>query len=549
MPQTQTGTTINAVVSLNAVTGAFIFTLNDPFNMLVNLKNSSGIINIGSSFNDKFVLANSTGVTINGGNGNNIYNISAAAASLNGNMIHGGRAIDFVTLSGSGSVIDLTQGGQSGIEAVVGGKRLSGQSLTLSLAQLSGSALTDGGSGRAFAAVLGTDATINLVQTGKFKFVGVVDAAGNGFDAAGAAISGDALSTLKASVTQISSISGNLAALFGGSPTGTVPAKETEVSKALGAYVFSDGTKAYTVWTDGHVSTQNGKGDLIADLYQPAAANPTAPYVYSSVAMFNNADTWAGANIFADANGVQHIQLLPGNTEAASAVVLRSGVTGTDIHGDTGKFGVSYFGLGGSGGGNHIFGSKAGNVFDLSLSTALQDQLTGSTGFDVVKAGADGADVDLTASNATTSKAATSIEAVVGSNVLSHIQTVELDVSSLRYAVDPSGAKSAVFEAMLGSADDTLTLSGKGLWVEIGTFAPGSELPAHAAALQHADDLNALFGLSRHTAETSLVGHLFEQVDLKGNALKYLTVYTDATLQVDLSAPLHPLAAHGDFLI
>ena len=548
MPQTQTGTTINAVVSLNAA-GSFIFTLNDPFNMLINLKNSSGIVNVGSSFNDKFVLAHSTGVTINGGNGNNIYNVSAAAASLNGNVIHGGKAIDMVTLSGSSSVIDLTQGGQSGIEAVVGGKKLSGQSLTLSLAQLGGSALTDGGSGRAFAAVLGTDATINLVQSGKFKFVGVVDAAGNGFDATGAAISGDTLTALKASVTQISSISGNLAALFGGSPTGAVPAKETEVSKALGAYVFSDGTKAYTVWTDGHISTQTGKGDLIADLYQPAAATPSAPYAYSSVAMFNNADTWAGANLYADANGVQHIQLLAGNTEAASAVVLRAGVTGADIHGDAGKNGANYFGLGGSGGGNHLFGSKAGNVFDLALSTTLQDQLTGSTGFDVVKAGADGSDVDLTANNATTSKAAASIDAVVGNNVLAHIQTVEFDVGSLRYSVDPSGAKTAVFEAMLGSADDTLTLSGKGNWVEIGTFAPGSELPAHAVALQNADELDALFGPSRHTAENSLVGHLFEQVDFNGNAVKYLTVYTDATLQVDLTAPLHPLAAHGDFLI
>ena len=115
--------------------------------------------------------------------------------------------------------------------------------------------------------------------------------------------------------------------------------------------------------------------------------------------------------------------------------------------------------------------------------------------------------------------------------------------------MNASGAKTAVFEAMLGSADDTLTLSGKGNWVEIGTFAPGSELPAHAVALQNADELDALFGPSRHTAENSLVGHLFEQVDFNGNAVKYLTVYTDATLQVDLTAPLHPLAAHGDFLI
>lgn len=549
MPQTQTGSTINATVSMSAATGAYIFSLNDPFNMLVNLQNSAGIINVGSRNNDKFNLANSTGVVINGGNGNNIYNVSAAAAGLNGNSIRGGTAMDFITLSGSNSAIDLTVDGQSGIEAIVGARRLSGQSVTLSLAQLGGSKLTDGGSGRAFAAVVGSDATINLIQSGKFQFVGVVDAAGQGFDAAGTAVTGAALAALTASVTSVSSISGNLAALYAGTPTGAVPANETQVSQKMSAYVFSDGTKSYTVWTDGHVLTQTGTGDPLADLFQPTAAVPAAPYSYGSVALFNNALTWAGANIFADANGGQHIQNLPGTTSAASAIVITGGVTGTTVHGDSGKNGVNYFGLGGSGGGNVIIGSKAGNVFDLVLSTSLQDQLKGGIGFDVVKASANGADVDLTVNNGTTGKAATSIEAVVGSANLNNIQTVELDVNTVRYTLDSAGAKTAAFTAFLGSADDTLNLSGNGKWVEIATFAPGSALPAHAAALENVDALNALFGNSPHKAETSLVGHLFEQVDLKGNAVKYLTVYTDATINSELAAPAAHLMAHFDVLL
>ncbi len=537
MAQKQTGETINTNIAVNAATGVFTFTFNDPFDMLINLNNSTGVIVAGSVHNDRFNLMNATGLTINGSQGNNIYSISAAAASLADNIIHGNTGYDFVTFNGGNALADLTKG-STGVEAVVGNVGFTGQTVNVKLSQLAGSALTDGGTGRAFAAVIGTTGHVNVLETGKFAFVGVVDSAHHGFDAAGNAITGSALTTLLSSVTDISAISGNLASIYAGSTTGAIPARETEVSTLTNAYVFSDGVKSYTVWTDGTVSPTDPKGNVLADIFHPTAAIPDVAPVLNSVAVFSKADQWAGANLFTDAAGLPDIRLIHGNTTGYTAINLRAGVSGVAVHGDDGNNGVNFFGLGASGGNNHIYGSKAGNIFDLQLSTALQDQLTGGNGFDVVHALAAGSDVDLTANNATTGKAATSIDAVVGSANLSAIQTVELDVGKLKVTLDASGAKTSVFEAMLGSTADTLTLSGAGKWLEVATFAPGAALPDHASALLNADILNSTFGLSPHKAENSLIGHLFEQVDIHGAALKYLTVYTDATIDNLLAAPV-----------
>ncbi|MFM6829011.1 MAG: hypothetical protein ACKOVA_01540, partial [Novosphingobium sp.] len=175
MAQTQTGTTVNANVSVNPLTGILNYAFNDPFNMLVNLQNATGIAATGTAFDDKFNLLNSSATTINGGAGNNIYTVSADAASLNGNIIRGGTRFDFVTLAGGNTAVDLTQG-STGVEAVVANKQYSGESVVVSLSQLAGSALTNGGTGRAFAAVVGDTGSVNVVASGKFKFVGVVDA-------------------------------------------------------------------------------------------------------------------------------------------------------------------------------------------------------------------------------------------------------------------------------------------------------------------------------------------------------------------------------------
>lgn len=536
MAQTQTGTTVNANVSVNSLTGLLNYTFVNPFNMLINLQNASGVSVVGSAFDDKINLLNATGVTINGGGGNNTYTVSAAAGNLNGNIIRGGTRFDFVTLSGSNTSVDLAQG-STGVEAVVSSKEATGESVVVSLNQMAASALTNGGTGRAFAAVVGNTGSVNVVASGKFQFVGVVDAAGQGFDATGQAIVGSALNSLKQSVTQISQITGNLAALYAGSPDGSVPAGDTYIAENLRAYVFSDGSKSYTVWSDGVVSPVDSTGAALP-VYQPAAIAPVAATPYGSVSAFSKAGTYGFAQIYTDANGLSHLRVDAGSSQGAAAINLKSFVADTAVHGDSGKFGANYFGLGGSGGNNLVFGSVAGNVFDLQLSTALQDKLIGTAGFDIVKASADGADVDLTVSNGTTGKASTFIDAVVGSNNLANVQTVKIDANTIRYATDASGAKVGVFSALLGSDADTLTLAGGGKWIQIADFAGSEPLPDHAVALTNAAALDAEFGPSTHKADTSLHGFLFQQVDLKGNVIKYLTVYTDATLDNQLAAPV-----------
>src|SRR5262245_21971085 len=117
--QKQNGDTVNGTVSINAITGQYVYTFNDPFNMLVYLTNTTDIITNGSIGDDKFNLMGSIASTVNGDKGNDIFNISATAGGLNDNVIKGGVGIDFITLSGSGTDVDLTQGSTQ-IEAIVG---------------------------------------------------------------------------------------------------------------------------------------------------------------------------------------------------------------------------------------------------------------------------------------------------------------------------------------------------------------------------------------------------------------------------------------------
>jgi hypothetical protein len=530
-----TGETLNATVSLNQNTGQYVFSFGNPFDVLVNLSDSSDVIVNGSTFDDKFNLDNSFGNILSGGKGNDIFNVSATAGGLNDNTLHGGAGVDFVTLSGSNTNIDLSQG-SNGIEAVVGRKSLDGQSVTVSLGQLSSSALADS-AGKAFAAVIGSTGHVSVLESGKFHLVGVVDSASHGFTASGAAITGDALTNLLNSVTQISSIKGNLASLYNGSQTGVVPSNETHVANELNAYVFSNGTQNYTIWTDGVVTPTDAKGNVLSSVYHPDPATPAAPPTYDAVSLFDNQSDWVSATIGQDVDALPVLKLNNANTSAYSAVVLKGGVSDASIHGDNGDNGMNWFGLGQSGGNNHVYGSKGGSIFDLQSSTGLVDILTGGSGFSVVRAAADGADVDLTANNATTAKASGGIDAVVAGPNLSSLQTVELDVNKVQYSTDLTGAKVGVFEAMLGSSGDVLTLMGSGKWVEAATFAPGAALPEHASALVGADVLDSLFGSAKHTAETSLTGHLFEMVNSAGEAVKYLTVYTDATINDTLLKP------------
>ncbi|HYZ47602.1 MAG TPA: hypothetical protein VE567_01775 [Sphingomonas sp.] len=527
--QRQDGSTINATVSYNSNLDQVTYAFANPFSMQINLSRATFVTVNGSGLGDLFNLMNSSSVTINGGKGNDIFSVSAMTGSLVDNVVRGNLGVDFITLNGSNSNIDLAMA--SGIEAVVGRRTLTGQTLSLKLDQLAASTLTDGGSGRAFAAVLGGDGNVNLALSGKFQLLGTVDQAGNGFDANGNAITGSALAALQSRVTSISSVTGNLATLYAN--TAVVPANETTVGSELSAYVFSDGIKAYTLWTDATITATDAKGVLLPSYYNPDAATPATPPSYGFVDTFDKNGAFGVGTISVDPNDLPTLKMGTGTVEGVSAILLRAEVTGIKVAGDSGANGINWFGIGTSGGGNEITGSKVGNIFDLQTSTALIDQLVGGKGFDVVKAGASGADVDLTGLFGPNGKASSGIDAVVGS--LNDTQTVELDVSKLRIATDATGAHVASFTALLGSSADTLTLSGAGKWAEIATFKPGEPLPDHAVALSNTGVLNDLFASSKHTAENSLDGHLFAQVNSRGDVVKYVTVYTDATIDNHLA--------------
>jgi hypothetical protein len=529
------GETVNATVSISPTTFQYSYAFNDPYDLLINLNNAEDMLVTGGNNNDKYNLMNAGYLTINAGNGNDIFAVSAKTGSLNGNIIRAGGGYDFITLLGSDIDIDLTEGA-TGVEAVVGRGFADGQSVTVDLGKLSSSALTNGGTGRAFAAVIGSTGEVNVLMPGSFHLTGIVDAAGNGFDGTGAAITGTALASLKASVTQISAISGNLAALYAGTVNGNVPSKEQHIAEELHAYVFTSGNKSYTIWSDGIVTPTDKDGNVLDPVYQPAPVTPAAPPSYGIVPTFD-ADEAGHASVALDVNGIPKLILDSGTTNAYTAINLALWVSDSTVRGDSRANGLSWFGLGLSGGYNHIIGSAGGNVFDLQTSTYLQDRLTGGKGFDVVRAAADGADVDLTVDGGTGFVAA-SIEAVVGSANANNVQSVELSVNNLKFTNDATGAKVGIFEALLGSAEDVLNLSGTGKWVEAAVFAPGDPLPDHALPILHAEILNSVMGVqsaSAHSAENALIGHLFAQVNGKGEAIKYLTVYTDATIESSLA--------------
>jgi hypothetical protein len=533
MGQKIDGTTVNATVSMNAA-GEVVYNLNNSFDISVNLSNSSGTVveDTANGGNDAYALGASRGDTISGGAGDSTFIVSPSAGGLNGDILKGGAGVNVIELQGSGEAIDLTQG-SSGIEAVVGQSNLSGQSVNLNLSQISSSTLTDQGAGpcKAFVALIGLDGQVNLNNSGAYQLVGVMNAAGAGFAADGTPLDAAETAALAADVTNINDVAGTLAADFS-------PRKAAGVLADLNAYVFAKGSTTYTVWTDGAVTITYKNGDTLS-AYQPApsVSTDTAPGTF---AQFTKSGTWSAATVSVSAAGLSSLSVSDGAAQASASVIV-NGVSGTVIHGDSGANGGDWFGLGLSGGSNVIYGSTGSDIFDLQGSASLADILNAGAGFNVVQAPTAGADIDLTANNGSTSVAAKGIDAVVGGLAATKAgggQTVEVDPNGLTYAVDALGAKSAVFEALLGSTAATVTLEGNGTWVEVATFGPGAALPAHAAALQDASMLDALYGASKaHTAENALTGYLFENVNAKGAALKYATLYTDATVDNTLAAP------------
>ena len=546
--QNQKGTTVNASISV-LPTGQFLYTFNDPFNMLVNLTNSTGISVDGGKDDDQFNLENATGDTINGGSGNNTFSITAATGSLNGNIIRGGATgFNLVQLNGSGTDVNLA--GDSGIEMVVGRAGLTGDTVEVNLNQLATSTLTDNGAGpgKAFAAVIGRGGVVNVTEPGAFQLVGEVDANGVGYSPTGTVLTGSALTALTSQVTSVLNVEGDLAADFSGSSNKQLPPGYTYLPGAMSAYVFTDGTTSYTVWSDGVVNAINTAATTTA--YQPAAVTLATQPTLGAFDQFHQYDPdptykYAVGTLGVNPAGLTTL-LLNSGASLAFAAVLANGVSGTVIRGaggpaSGGPNGGNWFGLGPSGGNNTIVGSPAGDIFDLQNSSALVDVLKGSTGFDVVRAkGPNGDDVDLTAGNATTGIASRNIDAVVGSKTTT--DTVEVNLNTLNVSTGGAGGQS-LFEAMLGSTNSTLTLSATTgtFWNEVATWAPGTTPPQGALPVEQPAILDALYGPGTYKAENSLTGYLFEQVTKKVAVLKYVTVYTDGTLVANLTAP--PAAA------
>jgi hypothetical protein len=554
--QNQHGATVNASISV-LPSGQFAYTFNDPFNMLVNLTNSSGISVNGGDDDDQFNLQNATGDTINGGAGNDTFSITAATGSLNGNLIRGGAGYNLVQINGSGTDVDLTGASEgtaadSNVEMVVGRMGLTGETVEVGLSQLATSSLTGNG-GKAFVAAIGRTGvvTVGIPTVGHWQLLGEVDGNGTGYDASGNVLAAAALSALTANLTSVANIEGSLAADYAGAANKVYnPATQTYLPGALNAYVFSDGTTTYTVWTDGQVVATTASGTSTT-AYQPAAVTLATQPTLGTFDQFHQSDPdpnyrYATGTLGMNPAGLTTLLLSSGGS-LAYAAVLANGVSGTVIRGasgpaNSGPNGGNWFGLGPSGGDNTIVGTPAGDIFDLQESSALIDILQGSSGFDVVRArGPNGDDVNLTSGNAATGIASKNIDAVVGNKLT--VDTVEVDLGTLNVTT-VGGVKESVFEAMLGGAASTLTISAATgtKWVEVATFAPGSTPPANAEALSNATILNSLFlGGPTYTAQNSLTGYLFAQVNNRGTALKYVTVYTDATL-VSALTPASPAA-------
>jgi hypothetical protein len=530
MGQKTDGSTLNATISTNAA-GATTFTFNDPFSMNIALGASSGVNVKGGAFNNRFLLDSSSGDTITGGVGNDIFVVAASASDLGGNVLKGAGGVDIVQLKGSFAEIDLTgvsagTAASSGIEAVVGGKALSGEIVDLNMADLASSTLNFGGAGpgNAFVAMIGRDGVVNLTTPGAVKFLGAVDASGAGFAADGTPLDPTATAALAAEVTPIGDVLGSLAQMYNNS---TNPKGWAAEAGNLSAYVFSSGVKLYTVWTDGTVNQVGSSTGVSTPLFQPLPTVSSNPQL-GQISLYD--PTTAGSvTLTTTAAGATSLSLTKDAPGATGAIVVSGGATGLAIHGDNGANGGDWYNLAKSGGANVIYGTVSDDLFELGGSTALSDTLKGQGGFDIVHAPTDGTDVDLTGLSMGI-PASSGIEAVVGS--ASGTQTVELNLSSLAIVLDGTGAKTSVFEAMLGSSTDTLTLSGNGKWQQIATISPGGNLPTGATALTDASALDAAFNghATSGKAEATLVGNLFEQLGSGGVVTRYVTIWTDATI-------------------
>ncbi|MBV9511013.1 MAG: hypothetical protein JO303_12110, partial [Caulobacteraceae bacterium] len=391
---------MNASISMNAA-GTYVYNFNNNYDILVDLGNASGIIvdDTASGGDDQFLLNQSSGNVINSGSGNDTFVVLSTSSDLGGNVLHGGTGFNVVQLNGSNTNVDLTGDGvataiDTGIDAVIGRTGLTGETVEVSLAQIASSSIYNGGvPGNAFIALIGATGAVNVKETPGFSLVGEVDAAGNDYDASGDVLTGSAAASLSAEVTSIGSVLGTAAIDYSGvyvKNAGPSAAAAAYAAGALSAYVFSNGSTSYTVWTDGTVTPTSATGAVLSTAYQPAPATPAVSPTLGAVTQFNKQGAWSSANLGVNPAGETSLVLADG-TAIGYAAILVNGVSGTVIHGDSGKNGGDWFGLGKSGGGNTVTGSPAGDIFDLQNSTSLVDILNGAGGFNVVRASENGA--------------------------------------------------------------------------------------------------------------------------------------------------------------
>jgi hypothetical protein len=555
------GATLTATVT-TATTGTEAglveYMMTQSYDTLINLSNTndpnnpnaSGLgvyVNAVGSGNDKVLLGTSSGNIINlSGPGNDEVVLAPSAVDLNGNVILASGGFNDILMDGVGQTVDLTKvtygTAATGIDAVIGAKAGSGQTVDLTLNQVASSTLTGGvksSANRAFVSMIGTDGTVNIAVPNSVKFLGVLNSAGQGFDANGAPLSTADTQALAGEVTSIGNVAGTIARSYTGAAT--VKA-ETAALLNLSAYVFSSAGVDYTVWTDGTITTTDNLGN--ANTYAQAPAGATLlPYGLGTIQNYDSSLSHSSAVISTvSASAVinpssTQLTLSDGTIPAFDSITVGA-VSGTVVQGNSATNGGDYFNLAASLGGNEIIGSTASSVFDVGTSGALSDILVGGGGaaaFNVVTSTGAG-EIDLTANNGVTATAAKNVRAVVGS--ASVAQTVDVDLSTLLL----TSVTQSYFEAFIGSGSTLNVEASKGTWQLAETDAPGvTPTTAHTTPLANADLLNTLFGATKtDNAGNALSAYVFQEIvgtGVHARVAETVTIYTDATVSNSTTAP------------
>lgn len=538
-------TLINATVVL-PTTGSPTYTFSDSFDMNVSLaavSNAQVVFN-GSTGNDRIsITKTAVGDTITGSGGNSQFVLTQGVLNLNKNVLTAGAGFNVVKSNTSGATVDLTgvslgTAESTGIAGVVANHyevNLTGQVVDLDFNGLQTSNLTDGvsGHGPAFVALIGRDGVVNFSTPANLQFVGVMDGLGDGFSASGVALSSAETATLASEVTSLAGVEGTLAYQWTGLAGDTTPTQQAAwnyLPDNLSAYVFTDGTKDYTIWSDGTVK-QISSG-ATSTLYQPVAVTG-ATATFGKVAVTNTvAAAYATVAPAVTGHGLSTLTLGNGRPTTDGSVTFNPNVAQTISYSDNGLNGGIQFNLQSLAAGTVVTGTPAGDLFELGAATTLTNVIKGQGGFNVVHAAAAGAVVDLTGQNPVVKVAATDISAIVGGAATT--QTVKVSLSAL-----PVSSGMSEFEALLGSSADKLIVVAAQAWKEVATFSSSAAPITGETPITNATELDTIYGQA-NAAETQLSGYLFEATI--AGATHYATIWTDATVAAGTNVTLLPHA-------